>query len=280
MRHGKMFSLLLVLCLLLILCGNALAARPLPEYIMVTVDEAEGKNDYADPWSGFSLYRLGEILYPTGETGEDSDGKLWYAFDDGGHIKWICSDDCMVADRLTCLDNHPYKFDEFVFGSWPVGSMKQDEKTGKWINLFGHNDREQLVDWFIECYSVADAYGGSVAVPEFVCCSWTNNVNPLDGYNYEMTPIWQLLLNNETASITRRDSRTMMERLHWDTKYSINHLYLPDDPSIAGPQEVVYKTADELLTFRFVLEYKGGYSGEGLGWGFENIVLTRSPINN
>ena len=265
MHLKKLF--LLILCLML--CFGSACAQE--ELLLVTASEAQLRLDVESFWYGVTFRNANAVLTPTGETKKDSQGQLWHGVALYDDVWWISDADCIIGDRMTCLTNNPAYHDGYIFTT----SMEASAAYGGTETLCGINDKNELVTWFLSFYSAADAFGEPVAQPQFVSCSWAQEPHAVQSSG-NLVSIWQRVLNGETVTSTSVENRSLMSALDWEPFHPVCRVYLPDDPALAGIQEIVYQVNKQLCTVRFALVYNGGYSGDGNGWLVQNISVSHS----
>jgi len=268
------FIMLIVMCFACsIVCAAEMASAN--GYLLVTADTA----CYTKPdKNSEQLYELeswmsdaGLALVYTGEYVVDANGRSWVKAcvdvnDD--EFFWIPGTSVKIVDVYTALENYPYYFDGFVF--------EVDESIYT-DGCRGRNDMGNLCTWKLHIFEVEyDNLSNYFLIndaPELVYCSWTDDITDTNSSGDEWNEVKQ--------------KKTLIEyELRYTGAGSITihtyetRIFLPDDESIAGPQNMIFVTDDKIVRVELVLEYLGGYTGNNLGWGISNIRCTVSDRAN
>ena len=221
-----------------------------------------------------------EMIEYLGEISVDSRGIAWYKVACNGMEAWISAKYSVLAapaeeavdetasDTSPLSDYHAF-YDGYIFELTGSCQARMDEKPDN-----GLNDAGDTVNWQFAIYQVkpADEPGQflSCAAPKLAACSWEDNVPAYESGQLDF--VWDAIRAGETLQQTSLF-------YHWPDEYEIRTyettVFIPDNPEIAGPQQLVYLTDSEALIFDVRLIYNGGYSGYGLGWNISDVQFTR-----
>jgi len=268
----KKLALLMTVLLLFALCTVSFAAVPAYHYVQATED-CWLWSEIGSYEGSFAVAKKGDVFAFTGESAQDSSGVLWYEAEDFGLRWWISSETSTLTTQEQAVKNHPTYFDGLMWGVGEQGGAIQDEKSGEWRNLYGSNDCNMLIGWFIEFFPSPYISAADIKVPEAVTCSWTDTIHPRGDLSDEK--LWHFVLDDNTVCSYQQDASCPADIPELHEFQNVYRIYLPDDPSLEGRQSVSYHCGNETITFTFDLVNNGGYFGRGTGWSVENVEMSQ-----
>lgn len=280
MNLKKCLCILLMLVISIAAAASASAAGANDTALVLATAGVNVRSGPGTEYSILGTLASGDAAEHLGDISVDSSGSAWYSLRFQGSTGWVSAKYSKIVNgsvnggaKPSPLANYANYHDGYVFELSGLMQYKGDTD----IPANGCNDAGNMVDWVLEVYQVAQDPGSGefeiCPAPQLFFCSWSDDWTSLQPSSLDVP--WERANSGKTT--------TMCDLYyHWPNDIEIRtygfQIFLPDNPLLEGPQKLVYLTDDEALVFEFDLKYKGGYSGNGLGWDAKNVTLTKRPV--